>query len=456
MLRHSQVCVAQFKSLLCLAWALGVVIPASITAAQDAPYAVEGYITSLHPPTGFEVNGQHVILQPQTTYGLQSDRNAESESTVRNSLQVGAYVFVTGSLNRHPTTVIATTVLLRDDFDRKLSGLGVITEVVSSGPEPVFRADGYTIRITSATGLSFRPGVKSLVDVGPNDWVRYEGMRGKDGVLVATSALFLPPKSSGNKARHGAERPDLNLNAPNPQSAPDAAAPPSPGDGAGKTANQTKNGNGRVATLPGWHKVADDAALQARVQRIGMRLVPEYQKQLSPSDPSKIDFQFYAVNEPSIRSEICSENGLIMIPLQLVSRLKSDDQVAAILADGVAFNLQRQEATMSKDKRILAGLFIGFGGAGLLAGSIADNKREGVLEKQRGRVALALLSDARYDPWQSPEAWRLAAPKHLPKNTGLLHYPNLSLYQLEILNLQYKQLAVPSDSHSDANTEQNR
>jgi hypothetical protein len=60
------------------------------------------------------------------------------------------------------------------------------------------------------------------------------------------------------------------------------------------------------------------------------------------------------------------------------------------------------------------------------------------MEEQRGRVALALLKDAGYDPWQAPEAWRLVTPKHLPKDLNSLKYPSLGGYQLGILNLQYK------------------
>jgi hypothetical protein len=59
------------------------------------------------------------------------------------------------------------------------------------------------------------------------------------------------------------------------------------------------------------------------------------------------------------------------------------------------------------------------------------------MEEQRGRVALSLMEDAGYDPWQAPEAWRLLEPKKLPADLNSLKYPNRSGYQLGILNLQY-------------------
>ena len=150
----------------------------------------------------------------------------------------------------------------------------------------------------------------------------------------------------------------------------------------------------------------------------------------------------------NIRTEVCSYQGLILIPVQLVNRMKSDDQVAALLADGVAFNLQRQAARTVANNRAfwglsaageVAGLFIpGFGIATQLGTTIADKKIRTAMEEQRARVALALLAGAGYDPWQSPEAWRIAAPKQDPKDINSLKYPSLSGYQLSILALQYK------------------
>jgi hypothetical protein len=441
-------CVIRTAILFCLAWFPGLGISAIHVVAEDlSKTKVEGYVTSVHLPTGFDVNGKQVILTPETIYLLEGGRNIKSDSAFRDLLRVDAYVYVLGSLDGKDRTATAKTVVFRNDLIRRLSGLGVITKVVSSGADPVFLADGYMIRINSSTEVQFHWGLKSLAEICPNDWLRYEGKRDKDGVLVATSAHFLPPRLGRDKAKHGVEEPARNFGAANAQRAPGSAPTQSAGDSAEETAIQTKDGSISAASLPGGYKVAADPALHSRIQRVGMRLVPAYQKQLSGGDPSKIDFRFYAVDEGSIRREICPDNGLILIPLQLVERLKSDDQVAAILADGMALNLQRQGATMLKDKRILAGLYIGFGAAGLIAGSILDSKKEAAMEEQRGRIALALLAEAGYDPWQAPEAWRFAAPKRLPPNPDALKYPRLSGYELGILHLQYRRASTVDSGH---------
>jgi hypothetical protein len=156
--------------------------------------------------------------------------------------------------------------------------------------------------------------------------------------------------------------------------------------------------------------------------------------------------RFYAVDDAKSRSEICSFEGLVLVPSQLVERLKNDDQLAAVLADGVAFNLQRQAARAIVLNRALLGADIaadvagvlvpGLGLAGLI-GAEAGTKAVISMEEQRGRVALALMADAGYDLREAPEAWRLMAPRHLPNDLNSLKYPTLSGYQLSILSLQY-------------------
>jgi hypothetical protein len=83
----------------------------------------------------------------------------------------------------------------------------------------------------------------------------------------------------------------------------------------------------------------------------------------------------------------------------------------------------------------------GFYFANEIGGDIVAHKIEMRMEEQRGRVALALLTEAGYDPWQAPEAWRLLAPKKLPGDVSSLKYPSRSGYQLGILNLQYRTAA---------------
>jgi hypothetical protein len=56
----------------------------------------------------------------------------------------------------------------------------------------------------------------------------------------------------------------------------------------------------------------------------------------------------------------------------------------------------------------------------MVGGAIAGREIERKMEDERGCVALGLMADAGFDPWQAPEAWRLLAPGHLPKDPSKL------------------------------------
>ena len=75
----------------------------------------------------------------------------------------------------------------------------------------------------------------------------------------------------------------------------------------------------------------------------------------------------------------------------------------------------------------------------MVGGLVVNHEIELQMREQTGRIALALMADAGYDPWQAPETWRLLAPKKLPGDVKALPYPDRAGYQLGILNLQYKE-----------------
>lgn len=330
----------------------------------------------------------------------------------------------------------APTAQSSTDVDKKIAGFGVIDRVILPGPEPVFQADGYRIRIDSSTVVAFSGELKSLAEVGTNTWVKYEGKRDAGGVLVASQAAF----AAARKVKIPASQLSTDQEAaPSQESRIDAKG--------NFVSMHTKVRMSDAGGWCGWHKVPADRALQERVHRVGLSVVPAYQKQLATDDSAKIHYRFYAVDEKQIRSDMFCVAGLILVPVQVVKRLKNDDQLAAVLADGVAFNIQIQSARLLTERRELMGVEI----AGEIAGAfipgvnLATKAGAAVfvhemdlhMEEQRGRMALAILSDAGYDPWQAPEAWRLLAPKKMPGNANSLKYPARSEYQFGFLNSQY-------------------
>ena len=405
-------------------------------------FPIEGYINGVHPPMGFEVEGRRFDLTPETTFGLMGSDSTSTAGPRREVLRIGVYVQVAGSEPGPFEPIKATTVLIRDDWDRKLSGIGVITRILSPAPIGVFEADGYLIRITPSTELSFLGDLSSLDAVSANTWLHFSGKRGKDGILDAAKAQFIPAKPTQFKAVKDLEIPTVKTR---PAGAKDTAmtskatgTPAAPDDGAALLQDeQLKIGLGR------WHTLPADQPLQQRVHRIGMSLVPAYQRAMADDDPSKIHFRFFGVDNNKLRGEACLLDGAVLVSKQTIERLSNDDQLAAVVADGVACNLQRQAArrvlTMRKEIALdVAGAFVpGVSLAAMFVPGVSTNNQEATMQEERLRIALALMNDAGYDPWQAPEAWRLLEPKKLPANLASVKYPDTSCYQIGILNLQY-------------------
>jgi hypothetical protein len=279
------------------------------------------------------VDGTPVTTTPATTYQLISSRGVQPADAQKDGLRLGVYVEVLGTIAGDK--VSADSVLLLEDQDRKMEGFGVIEKVIATDPDLILQSDGYRIRIFTNTVTKFSGNLKTLADVGTNTWVKYEGKRDKAGVLVATQAAFVPAR-----LRH--VRP-----APKPVVIP------------GQDGLIDANGNflplrpkvrmSDAGGICGWHRFPANIALQARVSRVGLSLVPAYQKQLADDSPSKIYFRFYAVDEASIRSDLSCNAGLILVPKQVVERLQNDDQLAALLAQ------VRHDIDSSVDFAVFAG-----------------------------------------------------------------------------------------------------
>jgi hypothetical protein len=196
-----------------------------------------------------------------------------------------------------------------------------------------------------------------------------------------------------------------------------------------------------------WHTLPADQPLQQRVHRIGMALVPAYQRAMADDDPSKIHFRFFAVDNSKLQGAVCLLDGAVLVSKQTVDRLKSDGELAAVIADGVACNLQRQAARTVVAMRTELGVDIGIdiasafvpgpGLGAMLGPGVVKSDDATVMQEERLRIALALMNDAGYDPWLAPEAWRLAVPRKLPADLASLTYPDISCYQIGILKLQY-------------------
>ena len=154
---------------------------------------------------------------------------------------------------------------------------------------------------------------------------------------------------------------------------------------------------------------------------------------------------------------VALQNGHITLPRQLVERLQNDDQIAAILANGIAKILEWQDpnsdAPQASNKGWAEAAAMGFLAGPLItmaaveSGMCVDSEMNGttILSKsaqQRARVGLSLMHDAGYDIMQAPRAWQIMGAKTTKKSASTATpqptaMPQLSVYMWEILSREY-------------------
>ena len=107
----------------------------------------EGYITAVESPNEFVVDNRHIAINPQTALSWAGGKTPAYPGNIRDALLLGTFVQVYGYTDNHTKTVSAESIFVRGEWGQKLTGLGVIDKVIRSGPEPIFRADGYPLQI---------------------------------------------------------------------------------------------------------------------------------------------------------------------------------------------------------------------------------------------------------------------------------------------------------------------
>jgi len=402
------------------------------SVAQDSEITtvelVHGYVTATNLPDGIDVDDQHIMLQPLTGFRLKGAKSEASDESLRSKLQPGAYVSVLGK-TKHKER-IADVVVFRPDWDEQISGLGPVNSVMTAGGAHVFRADGFTIRVPSSAETSFQGEVHSLENVGAGTWLHYKGKFDSNGMVVATSADFLSTKPG---------KPVENVNGVD-----DYKISFFPPDFAGHVDGRVKPGR-----LKSWHTIPADQVVHDRLERIGTKLIPPFQRSLADDDPRKIKFRFYAVDGDDMRTFVCApRGGLVFYPKFLIERMKNDDQLAAALALPIAFILQREGISKEmkqwpaiRDQLSTVAFYAAIPFSGALPldlmGALPDHKIAVRAQEQIVRIAISLIADAGYDPWQSPETFRWLAARRLANGTWSAKNNNSSEYALSILNIVY-------------------
>jgi hypothetical protein len=273
-----------------------------------------------------------------------------------------------------------------------------------------------------------------LADVEPGNWIHYASKADAAGVLVATAVKISPNTIDDDEKKLRAKYEY------------DPSAIP-----ADAKQNYLKNfATMRGATTmrnydPKKFRPLNDAAQQARIEKIGNSLIPAYQRALPDSDPSKINFRFQLIETKFFRESLALPSGVILVPHRVVERMQNDSQLAAVLADGIARVVERQEYRMEGRTRedyagILVGAYVPFAAN---VGGFDLTEIQIHTMQQRSRVSLSLLHDAGYDIAQAPIAWWLLAPWD-PAPISEIEVPSRAAYIYNFLAAIRKDSTLPT------------
>jgi hypothetical protein len=384
--------------------------------------AVAGYVTAISSGTSFDVNGTHILCDGNTRFSMLVDGKKQSIGTLQVPY-LGEPLDVYGRADKKTYTIKATEIIRYLPQPHTISGTAIIDGLPdasekSTPGERLFRADGYRILVTAKTKTTFSPPLTSLAGAGTNVWLKYTGKERPDGTLIAETAVF-----TANAVPKGEDK-LRTKNEYDPKSV----------DPSSKQGTVSKHVLGvNPKKIPPY----EDAAMQARVDRIGLSLIPAYQRSLSDTDATKINFRFQLIDQPKWHDAMTLPNGIILVPRQVVDRLQNDSQLAAVLADNIAYALEKQSfRRQPADQEITAAQIASAAGEifvpGLsLATSIVNSRVAASIYRhaieQSGRVSLTFLHDAGYDIHEAPKAWWLLAPKK-PKDMVETPLPERAAY----------------------------
>jgi hypothetical protein len=361
-------------------------LPSGTAFSQDDDTAaVQGPVTRIVSSTDFDVSRQEVTLSPKTQIRLIWPDGSSVIERQPVRLFLGEHIAVFQTAHDEG----AKRIEIQQPGIHSVDGIATV-EAVAPGKDLELRADGYRILIGPETKVKYEKPFATANEVKANAVLKYKGMLQKDGTVLATSATFFENRVS----------PEMLAARKTWEYDPTTIASESHQSGVSRVVRGTD---------PTYFPLYADATLQARISRIGERLIPEYQRKLKPEENSWIHFRFYAVDAPkSQEAYYVLPSGIILMPYQATQKLPDDSQLAAVLADAIAGLVEGQPPALPVTNGQIAGTALelaAVGWAGYSIGSMPAARQQHKDAEQRARVSLTLMRDAGFEETAAPTAW---------------------------------------------------
>ena len=404
-------------------WLIAAGLACVFRGAAARAETIDGFVTKVDTPATFDLGTLHVVMDAQTQCETEILRTnvqlknpayhilfahhyiaLQSRPIVTSiqqapcdgmPLKIGSRVNIIGD-TKHPNgsffaiQVVAYTVnmhrkILRAGKRYNWEGGALLEENPQISPSGrgwtgTLWLDGYPMQITPSTklltapsgtqmgyqpfGLFSAPRMGAIIHAEPpfpaffvsmlqaNTWATYRGVNDGNGTILLYR-MRLWPNQIDTRYREYLAKFTPAIESPN-----------------------YRNHTFGTIKFPHTHtgnvlKILPSQDVQDFVSKIGKSLIPQYQKVLPDSDPTKIHFRFYVVHpvgttlnnemgkidnlsflqRPSWDEAVVSlPCGLILIPESTLARIDNEAQLAVMLSDAIATVLQKQSyITMRAD-----------------------------------------------------------------------------------------------------------
>lgn len=423
----------------CLALAaLLLLVP--VLSAKDV--RVRGYVTQVHSPTSFEIEDYRISSDAGLVLSFEREEGEEAVDFRPEDIRVGTDLEISGELDEKTGELRAKAVKVFPEEAKKIKRTAMIERLPSilkseTGWGGAFFADGQRIAVQDSTQVVFKPTkeerkamrerarqagkkgpeeddenyvepLQSLGEIHPNMFLTYEGTRQADGSILASRLEFMRNQTEKGEARMWQALTPYGKN-------PDFQK--------FKPGELNINGVGKFKVVP-------SPLVQAYIYKLGHSLVPLYQKALPESDPTRIAFKFFLV-ENEEPNAFALANGTVVVNTGMFDVLENEAQLAAVLSHEIAHAIQEhswRQQNYKKGARTALKIAGFLGAAATGEGSIAGiaNMMEAAikngysrsLENQADRLSLQYMYDAGYDIREAPRVWKVMSMKFGDKKTS--------------------------------------
>jgi Zn-dependent protease with chaperone function len=382
---------------------------------------IRGYVTNVTSPTHFEIEDYRISRDDRLELDFENAtpdvRFDPSDIRVGVELQVaGTLDDATGELKAKSIKVDIeqfkphrqTAILSQPPAGVKRGNDGWIGTFLVDGQriqvnprtEIVFKMTGVEKKLAKAAKEtpeaegSFQP-LRSLADITTGMEMTYEGVRDRDGTILARRVEF-----ARNDLEPGEKKMWDSLKVST-----------KPFNTAQSLAGELKISQvGNFKTLP-------DQEVQDYVSRLGEQLIPEYQRSLSPGDSNKIPFRFYVVQE-KVPNAFALPNGVVVLHSGMFDVLQNEAQLAAVVGHEIAHSVQEHTWRQQQNRKgtrttlaIGAAIAAAYGQNAIRDSLILVNAAivsgyARTLENQSDRLGLEYMVNAGYDPREAPRVWK--------------------------------------------------